>query len=224
MAPDRKTRVLLVDDHEIMRDGLREVLERSGDFEVVGEAADGAAAVKIAQDLKPDVIIMDVIMPLKNGIDACREITEALPDTRVLILTAAPAEDAVVEAVAAGATGYLQKYSGKEELLRTVRDIADGQYRIPANVIRRVFAELRASAQPEKTSELGRLTEREREILTLFAQGLSYAEIANARGNVPVTVRNAVYGIQNKLGIETKQGLVVWAVRNGLLDGWANGR
>ena len=224
MAPDRKTRVLLVDDHEIMRDGLREVLERSGDFEVVGEAADGAAAVKIAQDLKPDVIIMDVIMPLKNGIDACREITETLPDTRVLILTAAPAEDAVVEAVASGATGYLQKYSGKEELLRTVRDIADGQYRIPANVIRRVFAELRASAQPEKTSELGRLTEREREILTLFAQGLSYAEIANARGNQPVTVRNAVYGIQNKLGIETKQGLVVWAVRNGLLDGWANGR
>ncbi len=224
MAPATQTRVLLVDDHEIMRDGLREVLERSGDFEVVGEAADGEAAVKIAQELKPNVIIMDVIMPLKNGIDACREITETLPDTRVLILTAAPAEDAVMEAVAAGATGYLQKYSGKEELLRTVRDIADGQYRIPANVIRRVFAELRASAQPEKTSELGRLTEREREILTLFAQGLSYAEIAEIRGNQPVTVRNAVYGIQNKLGIETKQGLVVWAVRNGLLDGWANGR
>ncbi len=218
MASVTQTSVLLVDDHEIMRDGLREVLRRSGDFEVVGEAADGEAAVKIAQDLKPDLIVMDVMMPVKNGIDACREITETLPDTRVLVLTAATEEDAVVEAVAAGAMGYLQKYSGKEELLRAVRDVADGEYRIPANVIRRVFAELRSSAQREKKSDSRRLTQREREILALFAQGLSYAKIADVRGNQPVTIRNTIYGIQDKLGIETKQELVVWAVRNGLLD------
>ena len=201
-----------------LRDGLREVLHRSGNFQVVAEAADGEAAVRIVQELKPDVIVMDVMMPLKNGIDACREITEMLPDTRVLILTAATEEDAVVEAVAAGAMGYLQKYSGKEELLGAVRDVADGEYRIPANVIRRVFAELRASAREKKTSEINRLTGREQEILGLFAQGLSYAKIAEVRGNQPVTVRNAIYGIQDKLGIETKQELVVWAVRNGLLD------
>jgi len=224
LPPALQIRVMLVDDHEIMRDGLREVLHRSGDFEVVGEAADGEAAVRMGQELKPDVIVMDVMMPLKDGIDACREITETLPDTRVLILTAATEEDAVVEAVAAGATGYLQKFSGKDELLRTVRDVADGEYRIPANVIRRVFAEIRASAWRKKTSELGRLTGREREILTLFAQGLSYAKIAEIRGNSPLTVRNAVYGIQDKLGIETKQGLVVWAVRNGLLDGRVHGQ
>ena len=218
MTPGTKTRVLLVDDHEIMRDGLREVLHRSGNFQVVAEAADGEAAVRIVQELKPDVIVMDVMMPLKNGIDACREITEMLPDTRVLILTAATEEDAVVEAVAAGAMGYLQKYSGKEELLGAVRDVANGEHRIPANAIRRVFAELRASARQKKTSEINRLTGREREILRLFAQGLSYAKIAEARGNQPVTVRNAIYGIQDKLGIETKQELVVWAVRNGLLD------
>ena len=215
MAPATKTRVMIVDDHRIMRDGLRELLHQSGDFDMVGEAADGEAAVRIAQELKPDAIVMDVIMPLKNGIDACREVSEVLPDTRVLILTAATAEDAVIEAIAAGATGYLQKYSGKEELLRTVRDVADGEYRIPAEAMSRVFAEIRASAQPEKTSGL---TQREREILALFAQGLSYAKIAEVRGNQPVTVRNAIYGIQDKLGIETKQGLVVWAVRNGLLD------
>ena len=217
MAPATSTRVMLVDDHEIMRDGLREVLHRSGDFEVVGEAGNGESAVRAAKELKPDVIVMDVMMPLKNGIDACREIIEALPDTRVLILTAATEDDAVIEAIAAGAAGYLQKYSGKEELLRAVREVADGECRIPADAMRRVFAEIRSSTQWEKAAKPGRLTQREREILTLFAQGMSYARIADDRGNQPVTVRNAIYGIQDKLGIATKQELVVWAVRNGLL-------
>ena len=224
MTPTAQTRVMLVDDHEIMRDGLREVLERSGDFEVVGQAGDGDAAVRVARNLKPDVIIMDVMMPLKNGIEACREITELLPETRVLILTASSEEDAVMEAVAAGATGYLQKYSGKELLLRTVRDVAGGEYRIPADAIRRVFAGIRAASEQNNTPEPGRLTAREREILTLFTQGLSYAAIAEARGNKPLTIRNAIYGIQDKLGIETKQGLAVWAVRNGLLDDSGVGR
>ena len=218
MSRTKMPKVMLVDDHEIMRDGLREVLERSGGFEVVGQAGDGAAAVRAAQSLRPDVIIMDVMMPLKNGIDACREITEMLPGTRVLILTASSEEDAVMEAVAAGANGYLQKYSGKEKLLRTVRDVAEGEYRIPGEVIRRVFAGIRHAEQQQKTSELSRLTEREREILMLFSQGLSYAEIADVRGNQPLTIRNAIYGIQDKLAIDTKQELVVWAVQNGLLD------
>ncbi len=217
LAPNRQIRVMLVDDHEIMRDGLREVLQRSGDYEVVGQAEDGAVAVRVAQSLRPDVIIMDVMMPIKNGIDACREITEMLPNTRVLMLTASSEEDAVIEAVAAGATGYLQKYSGKEDLLRTVRDVAEGEYRVPGAVMKRVLAGFRTGA-PQPTRELNRLTAREREILTLFARGLSYAEIAEARGNQPVTIRNGVYGIQDKLKIETKQELVVWAVRNGLLD------
>ncbi len=223
MTTTRQTRVLLVDDHEIMRDGLREVLQREGDFDVVGQAGDGAAAVRIAQRLRPDVIIMDVMMPLKNGIDACREITEMLPETRVLILTASAEDDAVMEAVAAGATGYLQKYSGKEKLLGTVRDVALGEYRIPGEVIRSVFAGIRAAAEQNRNWERDRLTQREREILTLFAQGLSYAEIAQVRSNQPLTIRNAIYGIQDKLGIETKQELVVWAVRMGLLDDYQLG-
>ena len=171
MAADIQTRVMLVDDHEIMRDGLREVLQRAGDFDVVGEAGDGAAAVRVAQSLKPDVIIMDVMMPLKNGIDACREITEMLPGTKVLMLTAASEEDAVMEAVAAGASGYLQKYSGKDRLLNTVRDVAQGEYRLPADVIRRAFAGIRGTAQLKADTEVRRLTAREREILTLFARG-----------------------------------------------------
>ena len=217
MASTAQTRVLLVDDHEIMRDGLREVLERSGAFEIVGEAGDGETAVRVAQSVKPDVVIMDVMMPLKSGIDACREITETLPDTRVLMLTAASEEDAVMEALTAGAVGYLQKYSGKSDLLCAVRDVAEGKYRMPAAAIRRVLSGIR-TAEQRKTDELSNLTQREREILTLFAQGQSYAKIAGARGNQPLTIRNAIYGIQDKLRIETKQELVVWAVRSGLLD------
>ena len=208
---------MLVDDHEIMRDGLREVVESSGEFDVVGQASDGEVAVRLAQRLRPDVIIMDVMMPLKNGIDASREITEKLPETRVLMLTAATEEDAVMEAVAAGATGFLQKYSGRQMLLRTLRDVAGGEYVIPSDLTRRVLARPRAATERE-TYDSRRLTLRDREILTLFAQGQSYAKIAEARGTQPVTIRNAIYGIQDKLGIDTKQGLVVWAVRSGLLD------
>ena len=224
MAPKTTTRVMLVDDHALTRDGLQEILERTGDFEVIGHAGDGGAAVRMAQELRPDVIVMDVMMPIKNGIDACREVTEMLPETKVLIVTAAAEEDAILEAVAAGATGYLQKYSGKEELLRTVYDVADGNYQIPASVIRTAFANIRSTEQRRTGPESAKLTQREREILTLFAQGLTYAKIAEARGIQRLTVRNAIYGIQDKLNIETKQGLVVWAVRNGLLDGWEGDR
>ena len=218
MAEAEQIRVMVVDDHEIMRDGLCEILERSGDFEVVGQAADGAAAVKLAQELRPDVIIMDVMMPIKSGVDASREITDALPETRVLILTASTENNAVMEAVAGGATGYLQKHTGKDTLLRTVHDVARGEYRISADVMRRVFSGTQETMRRKAVEELGRLTAREREILVLFAQGLSYAQIAQARGNRPLTIRNAVYRIQNKLGIGTRQELVVWTVRSGLLD------
>ena len=117
---------MVVDDHPIMRSGLRDVLEASGRFEVVGEAADGAEAVRTVAELNLQVIVMDVIMPGKDGIDACREIMELLPDTRVMMLTASTEEDA---AIAAGATGYLQKYTRPEELVAAVLDVAEGQLR-----------------------------------------------------------------------------------------------
>ena len=158
LARDRQTRVMLVDDHEIMRDGLQEGAPRAGDFEVVGQAGDGAAAVRVAQSLKPDVIIHGRDDTIKNGIDACREITEMLPDTRVLMLTASEEDDAVMEAIAAGAKGYLQKYSGKEKLLHTVRDVAeasaDSRRRDKARVHRNPT--LRSDTQ----DELSRLTVR----------------------------------------------------------------
>ncbi len=212
MATAGRIRVMVVDDHPVMRSGLRDVLEASGRFEVVGQAGDGEEAVKTAEELKPEVIIMDVIMPGKDGIDACREIMELLPDTRVMMLTASS------EAVAAGATGYLQKYSRPEELVEAVLDVAEGRLRIPDNAVRRVFAMIRGERKLVSRQPSAKLTTLEREVLTLFASGRSYTEIAEARGNSIVTVRNTLYRIQDKQGIKTKQELVVWAVRNGLLD------
>ena len=212
------TSVVIVDDHSIMRDGLQEMLDRSSDFQVVGQARDGCEAVDVAQNLKPDVVIMDVIMPLKDGIDACREIMNTVPETRVLVLTASTNDNTVVDAIAAGATGYLQKFTGKDELLATIRDVAHGEFRVPGDVVRRAFAGVRDSSSDGDSAELARLTEREQEILRLFAEGMSYAEIGEVRGNRPLTIRNAIYGIRDKLGAKSRQEMVVWAVRNGLLD------
>ena len=217
MSTEGRVRVMVVDDHPVMRSGLRDVLEASGRFEVVGQAGDGEEAVTIAPELNPQVIVMDVIMPNKNGIDACREIMELLPETRVMMLTASTEEDAVIEAIAAGATGYLQKYSPAEELVGAVLDVAEGRLRIPDKVVREVFALLRSGGlSPRRGSN--RLTALERDTLTLFASGRSYVEIAQERGNSTVTVRNTLYRVQDKLGIATKQELVIWAVRNGLVD------
>ena len=209
-------RVLLADDHSVMRDGLRMMLEESGEFKVVGQARDGEEAVRAASELSPDVVVMDVMMPNKDGVEACREIMETAPDTRVVMLTASTEEDAVIEAVAAGATGYLQKVSGMERLLTTVRDVAAGELRVPADVVRRVFAGIRAGAEEEEV--LGGLTRRDIEIVTMFSRGMSYGKIAATRGVKPVTIRNAVYAVQGKLDVGSKQEVVVWAVRNGLLD------
>ena len=223
MTATERIRVMVVDDHPIMRNGLRDALEDAGDFEVVGLAADGAEAVSTAQSLEPQVIVMDVIMPNMDGVEACREIMELLPDTKVLMLTASTKEDAVVEAIAAGATGYLQKYSGPEELADAIREVAEGRLRIPDSAIRRVFALLRGHPELTIHRAVDSLTSREREILKLFASGRSYTQIAEARGNSAVTIRNTIYRIQEKLGVNTKQDVVVWAMRSGLLDDMAPG-
>ena len=222
MGDNRVVRVLLVDDHQIMLDGLQKLLESSGDFEIVGQARTGDQAVSLAIEHKPDVVVMDVILTGRDGIDACREINETVPETRVLMLTAATEEESVLNAISAGATGYLRKLSNAEKLLDTIRDVAEGEYRMPQEVMRKVFAGIRTSPQLADKSALDRLTEREKQILQLFAGGKSYSDIARLRGNQTVTIRNAIYGIQNKIGVKSKQEMVLWAVRNGLLNDCPN--
>ena len=213
-----RTRVMVVDDHPIMRNGLRDALEASGRLKVVGDAEDGEEAVRTVEELGPDVIVMDVMMPNKDGIDACREIMELLPGTRVLMLTASTEMDAVIEAIAAGATGYLQKYSGPEELVEAVLAVAEGRIRIPEEAVKEVFARIRAERRLAPSRASDRLTALERDTLVLFASGMSYTQIAEERGKSTVTIRNTLYRIQDKLGVKTKQELVIWAVRNGLMD------
>ncbi|MDE2892194.1 MAG: response regulator transcription factor [Chloroflexota bacterium] len=218
MSPSESITVLIVDDHPLMRKGLRDVLEGSGRFVVVGEAEDGEEALRAAAELKPEVVVMDVIMPRMDGIDACRELMALLPDTRVVMLTAAAQEDAVVDSIAAGASGFLEKYAPPEEFVTAVLDVAAGRLRVPDEAVKRVFAMLRGQRPLESAGPLERLTAIERETLTLFASGTPYGEIARVRGVSVVTVRNTLYRIQDKLGIETKPELVIWAVRNGLVD------
>ena len=146
----RRIRVLLADDHSIVREGLQSMLERSQEFEVVGQAKDGVEAVEAASELLPDVIVMDVMMPKKDGVEACREIMEFLPDTKVIMLTASTEADAVIEAVAAGAAGYLQKVAGMDRLLSTVKGAAVGEMRLATEVVRRVFDRIRSGAKSKE--------------------------------------------------------------------------
>ena len=218
MSTDTRTSVMLVDDHQVMRDLLRDALEHTGEFQVVAQAADGEEAVRVVREAAPDVIVMDVIMPVMDGIEACREITELLPGVRVLMLTASNEQDAIVRSIAAGATGYLQKYSGKEQLLETLREVARGEFRIPGNAARRLARAVRSPSGDDTSELLGALTDREREILKLFAGGLSYQEIGDVREVSALTVRNAVSGVQKKLGFRTRQQMVVWAIRAGVVE------
>ena len=218
MQSKAKIKVMIVDDHPVMRRGLKDVLEESGFFEVVGLAGDGEAAVQSVGRIRPEVVVMDAIMPRKDGIDACREIMEVLPDTRVIMLTASTEEDAVLDAVAAGASGHVRKDLRPEDLVATVVEVAQGRLRFPDESVRKVFAMLRGDGTLTSRKPSAILTSSELQTLVLFASGKTYARIAETRGVSVVTIRNTLYRVQEKLDAETKQELVIWAVRNGLLD------
>ncbi|MDD9994810.1 MAG: response regulator transcription factor [Chloroflexota bacterium] len=217
MSSANGIKVMLVDDHSVVRRGLKEVLEDSGEFEVVSMAVDGIEAVRIAEESRPEVIIMDVLMPRKDGFEATREILTLLPNTKVLVLSALSDEDTVMKSVAAGATGFVPKYSGSEELVDAVRQVAAGRLIIPDNAVRRAFEMMRGDG--ERKASPSDLTNRERQVLALYATGKTYAEVADAIGIGMYSVRNTIYRIQSKLGLESKQEIVVWAAQNGLLDG-----
>ena len=217
-------RVLIVDDHEVVRLGLRAALEPEDDLEVVGDAGDADAALREADVHRPDVVLMDVRMPGTDGIQACRALRESLPDTRVVMLTSYTDEQAVFASIMAGASGYLLKNTRRAELLRAVRSAAAGESLLDPGVTGRVLDRLKELSSKEEEREVGLLSDREKEVLTLVAKGLTNKEIASRLVISDNTARNHVSHILDKLGLTRRSEAASFAAQHGFLDGERTGQ
>jgi len=207
-------RVLIADDHAIVRKGIRALLSTETDIQVIGEASDGAEAIAQAQALNPDVILMDLVMPKLDGIEATRQITANQPRARILVLTSFAADDKVFPAIKAGALGYLLKDSGPEELVQAIHQVHRGEPSLEPSIARKVLTEL---SQPPKTPlTLEPLTEREVGVLRLVAQGHSNREIAEQLVITEMTVRTHVSNILSKLHLASRTQAALYALREGL--------
>lgn len=203
-------RILLVDDHSVVRQGLRMFLSAGGEFEIVGEARDGEEAVQLASELNPDVVLMDLLMPVMDGITAIGQIRARQPDVEVIALTSVLEDASVVGAVRAGAIGYLLKNTEGAELRRAVRAAAEGQVQLSPEASARLMAELRQPVQAEA------LTERETDVLKLLAAGKSNKEVAQRLGITERTVKTHVSSIMGKLDVRSRTQAALYAVRAGI--------
>lgn len=214
----KSIRVLIVDDHEIVREGLQTLLTEEPDFEVVGMAGDGAAALALADKSHPDVILMDLVMPGMDGIEATRHFLSRDPAARVLVLTTFADDQHVREAIQAGAIGYLLKDVLKTDLLRALRDAASGRPSLHPEVQQQLMREVagKTSASQEQVPPHSSLTEREVGILRLIAEGRSNKEIAGALYLTEGTIKGYVSTIFDKLGVEDRTQAALYAVKHGL--------
>ena len=207
-------RVLLVDDHAIVRKGITALLATEPDIVVVGEAGDGAAAIVQAEALRPDVILMDLVMPKVDGIEATRQITAVRPQTRVLVLTSFAADDKVFPAIKAGALGYLLKDSGPSDLVRAIHSVFRGQPSLEASIASKVLFELAHPSKDPPTADP--LTERELDVLRHVARGLSNRELAAELGISEMTVSTHVSNVLSKLHLASRTQAALYALREGL--------
>ena len=205
-------RVLIVDDHSVVREGLRMFLARDPDLEVVGEATDGAEALEQARQMRPDVVIMDLLMPVMDGIAATRAIRRELPETEVLALTSVLESASAVEAIRAGAIGYLLKDTRASELRAAIKAAAAGQVQLSPQSSAYLLGVIRITDRPEP------LTPREMDVLRLLAQGQSNKEIARALHLVEETVKSHVGHILAKLGVQSRTQAVLAAIRWGIVS------
>jgi DNA-binding NarL/FixJ family response regulator len=210
-------RVLLVDDHDLFRTGLRNLLEEQG-VQVVGEAASGGDALRIVREIAPDVVVMDLNMPGISGVEATREITSIAPLTRVVVLTISDQDDDVMDAIVAGACGYLVKDSSIEELMRGITAAAIGESLISPPIAAKVLQRMRAVTLDQGAETIrAELSERELDVLRLIANGKDNAEIAEALHISPKTVKNHISNILMKLQIDNRIQAAVYAVRSGIV-------
>jgi NarL family two-component system response regulator LiaR len=207
-------RLLIVDDHTIVRKGIKVLVATEKDMQVVGEAENGAEAVEKAASLKPDVILMDLVMPGMDGIEATGRITAQQPEARILVLTSFAADDKVFPAVKAGALGYLLKDSSPAQLLEAIRQVHRGEPSLEPAIARKVLQELSNPGQGKPTAEP--LTQRELEVLRLISQGLSNKEIAAKIFVAEWTVRTHVSNILSKLHLASRTQAALYALRSGL--------
>ncbi len=214
MAEAKLIGVLIVDDHPVVRRGLRTLLASEPGVEPVGEAVDGVEAVLKARALQPDVILLDMVMPRKNGLEAIKEIKQENPEARILVLTSFAEDEKVFPAMKAGALGYLLKDSSPEELLEAIRNVYQGQSSLHPTIARKLINELnRPSDLPPTETPL---TEREVEVLKLVAQGLSNQEIADGLVLSEWTVRTHVRNILDKLHLANRTQAALYALKEGL--------
>lgn len=212
---------LIVDDHPLFREGLKAILARESQFEVVGEAGNGREGLKMAKQLKPDLAVVDLSLPDKNGIEVIKEILAHLPSTRILVLSMHSKVDYIAEAFRAGATGYMVKGSDPNKLLQGLQSVADGEYFLDSMVSHEVVGKLREMPETQtkvRDMAYNSLTAREQEVLRLLAEGLSSRDVAVRLYISPKTVENHRASIMRKLGIHSAMELVRYAARLGLID------
>jgi NarL family two-component system response regulator LiaR len=213
-----KTRILLAEDHKVVREGTRRLLESQPDFEVVGEASDGIEAVELAKKLKPEIIIMDVSMPRLNGIEATRQIKAIYPNIAILPLTGYDDDEYVFALLEAGAAGYLLKDSSGEELIEAIRQVMTGEPVLHPKIRKKVWNRLRSPLEGQPAQAAGEiLSDRETEVLRLAAQGMSNMEIADSLTLSVRTVQTHLRSIFNKLGVGSRSEAIVFGLKKGWL-------
>jgi DNA-binding NarL/FixJ family response regulator len=209
-------KVIICDDQDIVRDGLELLLKLETDIKIVGVATDGAEAVEMAEREKPDLVLMDLKMPVMNGVDATREITAKCPGAKVLVLTTYGTDEWVFDAIRAGASGYLLKNASREEVLGAIRGTVEGKTYIDPSVAGKILGGISGARKKPATLITSKLTEREVEVLNLLAKGLSNEDIAKQLFLSQGTVRNHITSIVAKLGVSDRTQAAIIAIQHGL--------
>lgn len=213
-----KQRILLVDDHEVVRLGLKSLLERHSQFEVVGEASSAREALDQVALLEPDVVVMDIRLPGASGIEACEEIVARYPQTKVIMLTSYAEDEMLFSAIRSGASGYILKQIGSDDLVKALESVSRGEALLDPAVTQRVFQEVRRAVKEEEASAFAHLSQQEKHVLLLVSEGKTNREIAKALFLGEGTVRNYVSSILSKLGVNNRAEAAAYAVEHNLRE------